>query len=50
MKAMLVPVGGFPREIEVDGLRDLQRAVNGCIEPGWMEAMLIKFQSRAINA
>ena len=33
MKAMLVPVGGFPREIEVNGLHDLQRAVNGCIEP-----------------
>ena len=33
MKAMLVPVGGFPREIEVEGLKDLQKVVGGCIEP-----------------
>ena len=33
MKAILVPVGAMPRAIEVDGLKDLQAAVGGCIEP-----------------
>ena len=33
MKALLVPVDGMPREVEVDGLKDLQAAVGGYIEP-----------------
>lgn len=33
MKAILVPVGAMPRVIEVDGLKDMQKAVGGCIEP-----------------
>ena len=32
MRAILVPVGEMPRTIEVEGLRDLQRAVSGPIE------------------
>ena len=35
MKAILVPVGTMPREIEVDGLAELQKAVGGNIEPCW---------------
>ena len=31
-RALLVPCGGMPREIEIDGLADLQRAVGGYIE------------------
>lgn len=33
MKAILVPVGEMPRKIEIDGLADLQKAVDGHIEP-----------------
>ena len=32
MKAILVPVGGFPRTAEIDGLVDMQKAVGGNIE------------------
>ena len=33
MKAMLVPVDGLPRPIEVGGLKGLQKAVGGYVEP-----------------
>lgn len=37
MKALLIPVGEAPREVEVIGLADLQALVGGCIEPaGWV--------------
>lgn len=32
MKAILVPAGAMSRAIELEGLKDLQRAVGGCIE------------------
>ena len=32
MNAILVPVGGMPRLVEIDGLKDMQRAVGGNIE------------------
>ena len=32
MKAIIIPVGAMPRIIEVDGLKDMQRAVGGNIE------------------
>lgn len=37
MKAIIIPVGAMPRAIEIEGLKDLQRAVGGCIEAcGWV--------------
>ena len=33
MKAIIVPVGEMPRAIEIDGLKDMQRAVGGLVEP-----------------
>ena len=33
MKAILVPVDGLPRPIEVEGLKGLQEAVGGYVEP-----------------
>ncbi len=37
MKAMLIPTGGYPREIEVCGLKGLQEAVGGAIDAcGWV--------------
>ena len=32
MKAIIIPVGAMPRTIEVEGLKDMQRAVGGNIE------------------
>ena len=32
MKAILIPVGAMPRVIEIDGLKDMQKAVGGNIE------------------
>lgn len=32
MKAIIIPVGAMPRTIDIDGLKDIQRAVGGNIE------------------
>lgn len=37
MRAVLIPVSEEPREVEIDGLADLQALVGGRIEPvGWI--------------
>lgn len=37
MKALLVPVGGYPLPIDIEGLSDLQQAVGGTIDAvGWV--------------
>lgn len=37
MKALLIPVGEEPREVEVEGLADLQELVGGTIDAvGWV--------------
>lgn len=37
MKALLIPVGEYPREVEVEGLSDLQALVGGHIDAvGWV--------------